>query len=37
LKEDHYVSDSGDIVFYQTDPEFSLATLQHISEGTPSL
>ncbi|CAM6026556.1 unnamed protein product [Sphagnum balticum] len=34
LKEDHYVSDSGDIVFYQTDPEFSL---QHISEGTPSL
>ncbi len=37
LKEDHYVSDSGDIVFYQTDPEFSLATLQHISERTPSL
>jgi omega-3 fatty acid desaturase (delta-15 desaturase) len=37
LKEDHYVSDSGDIVFYQTDPEFSLATLQNISEGTASL
>ncbi|CAK9268541.1 unnamed protein product [Sphagnum jensenii] len=35
LKQDHYVSDSGDIVFYQTDPTFSLSSPQHASERTP--
>ena len=23
LKKDHYVSDTGDVVYYQTDPELS--------------
>lgn len=23
MKEDHYVSDNGDIVYYQTDPKLS--------------
>jgi hypothetical protein len=35
LKQDHYVSDSGDIVFYQTDPTFSISSPQHVSESTP--
>lgn len=27
LKKDHYVSDTGDVVYYQTDPKLSVSTI----------